>query len=267
MSFSAEQLTRYSRQIILREFGIKGQKKLSRSKVLIAGAGGLGSPAALYLAAAGVGCIGIIDADDVDLSNLQRQLLHGTDDVGRSKTDSARASMLALNPEIEVRAIRALLHAGNVMNFIRDYDFIIDGTDNFSAKFLINDACVLAEKAFSHAGILRFNGQLLTYVPGQGPCYRCIFQEPPPAEAVPSCRQAGVIGALAGVVGSLQALEAIKYLTGTGRLLTGALLTYNALQADFRKIALPRRADCAVCGEHPSITAPADYAQAACDLK
>jgi molybdopterin/thiamine biosynthesis adenylyltransferase len=265
MAFGAEQLARYSRQIILKEVGIKGQKKLRQARVLVVGAGGLGAPAAFYLAAAGVGRIGIIDADEVDLSNLQRQILHGTDDVGRPKADSARASLLALNPETEVRALRVFVNAGNIMDFIRDYDFIIDGTDNFPAKFLINDACVLAGKAFSHAGILRFTGQLMTYVPGQGPCYRCVFQEPPPPEAVPSCRQAGVIGALAGVVGSLQAMEAIKYIVGTGALLTGALLTYNGLQGDFRKIALPRRADCAVCGEHPSITAPVDYAQAACD--
>ncbi|MDR1242990.1 MAG: HesA/MoeB/ThiF family protein [Deltaproteobacteria bacterium] len=265
MAFNAEQLARYSRQIILKELGIKGQQKLKQARVLVVGAGGLGSPAAFYLAAAGVGHIGIIDADEVDLSNLQRQILHGTDDVGRPKADSARASLLALNPETEVRALRAFVDAGNIMGFIRDYDFIIDGTDNFPAKFLINDACVLAGKAFSHAGILRFTGQLMTYVPGQGPCYRCVFREPPPPEAVPSCRQAGVIGALAGVVGSLQAMEAVKYIVGAGALLTGALLTYNGLQGDFRKIALSRRADCDVCGEHPSITAPVDYAQAVCD--
>ncbi|MDR2123850.1 MAG: HesA/MoeB/ThiF family protein [Desulfovibrio sp.] len=266
MAFSNEQLTRYSRHIILKEFGIKGQKKLSRGSVLIVGAGGLGSPAALYLAAAGVGRIGIVDADDVDLSNLQRQIIHGTDDIGRPKADSARAGMLAVNPETEVRAVRAFLNAGNIMDIIRDYDFIIDGTDNFPAKFLINDACVLSGKAFSHAGILRFSGQLTTYVPGRGACYRCIFKEPPPPEAVPTCRQAGVIGALAGVVGSLQAMEAVKYLAGIGEVLAGALLTYDALTTAFRKIALPRRDDCAVCGAHPSITAPVDYAQAACDL-
>ncbi|MDR1947682.1 MAG: molybdopterin-synthase adenylyltransferase MoeB [Desulfovibrio sp.] len=266
MAFSDEQLTRYSRHIILKEFGVKGQKKLSRGRVLIVGAGGLGSPAALYLAAAGVGCIGIIDADEVDLSNLQRQIIHGTNDVGKPKADSARASMLAVNPEPEVRAIRAFVNAGNILDLIRDYDFIIDGTDNFPAKFLVNDACVLAGKAFSHAGILRFNGQLMTYVPGQGPCYRCVFKEPPPPEAVPTCRQAGVIGALAGVVGSIQAMEAVKYLAGIGDLLTGVLLTYDALKTAFRRISLPRRADCAVCGEAPSITAPVDYARAACDL-
>ncbi|MDR2051228.1 MAG: HesA/MoeB/ThiF family protein [Deltaproteobacteria bacterium] len=267
MSFSGEQLARYSRHIILKGFGLRGQKRLSRGSVLIVGAGGLGSPAALYLAAAGVGRIGIIDADEVDLSNLQRQIIHGTADLGKPKADSARASMLAVNPEIEVRAIRAFADAGNIMELIRDYDFIIDGTDNFPAKFLINDACVLAGKAFSHAGILRFNGQLLTYVPGEGPCYRCLFKNPPPPEAVPTCRQAGVIGALAGVVGSLQAMEAVKYLAGTGGLLTGRLLTYDALKTSFRGIDLPRRADCPVCGEHPSITAPVDYTPAACDFR
>jgi molybdopterin/thiamine biosynthesis adenylyltransferase len=265
MAFTDAQLARYSRHILLREFGLKGQKKLNQSRVLIIGAGGLGSPAALYLAAAGVGCIGIADADDVDLSNLQRQIIHGTDDVGRPKTDSARARMLAVNPETQVRAIRAFMNAGNIMDCIRDYDFVIDGTDNFPTKFLINDACVLAGKAFSHAGILRFTGQIMTYVPGQGPCYRCVFREPPPPQAVPTCRQAGVIGALAGIVGSLQAMEAIKYLVGMGELLTGAILTYDALKTEFRRISLPRRADCAVCGERPSITAPVDYPQAVCE--
>jgi molybdopterin/thiamine biosynthesis adenylyltransferase len=266
MTFSNEQLTRYSRHIILKEFGVRGQKKLRCGSVLIIGAGGLGSPAALYLAAAGVGRIGIADADEVDLSNLQRQIIHASDDVGKSKAESARASMLAVNPETDVRAIRAFVNAGNIMELIRDYDFIIDGTDNFPAKFLINDACVLSGKAFSHAGILRFNGQLTTYVSGRGACFRCIFKEPPPPEAVPSCRQAGVIGALAGVVGSLQAMEAVKYLAGIGELLTGTLLTYDALTTVFRKICLPRREDCAVCGEHPSITGPLDYERAACDL-
>jgi molybdopterin/thiamine biosynthesis adenylyltransferase len=266
VAFSNEQLERYSRQIILKEVGIKGQKKLLAGSVLIIGAGGLGAPAALYLAAAGVGRLGIVDADEVDLSNLQRQIIHSSRDLGRPKVESARESLKALNPETQVTVYPTRARADNVMELIRDYDFIIDGTDNFPAKFLLNDACVLGRKPFSHAGILRFQGQLMTYIPGGGPCYRCVFESPPPPEAVPSCREAGVIGALAGVIGSLQAMEAINYLAGTGEALAGSLLTYNALKAEFRKIRLPRRKDCAVCGEHPSITAPQDYAPPACEL-
>ncbi len=180
------------------------------AKVLIIGAGGLGAPAALYLAAAGVGTIGIADADVVDLSNLQRQVIHSTADIGRPKVESARDSMLAINPEITVQTYYEYITSENIREIIRDYDFILDGTDNFPAKFLINDACVLEGKPFSHAGIIRFEGQLMTYVPGQGPCYRCVFKEPPPKDAVPTCREAGVIGAVAGVIGCLQAMEAVK---------------------------------------------------------
>ncbi|MDR3313995.1 MAG: molybdopterin-synthase adenylyltransferase MoeB [Oscillospiraceae bacterium] len=266
MAFTNEQLERYSRHILLQEVGVKGQKKLLQGKVLIIGAGGLGAPAALYLAAAGVGTIGIADADEVDLSNLQRQVIHATPDIGKAKVQSAKESMLAINPEITVNTYYSYVSAENILGLIADYDFIIDGTDNFPAKFLINDACVLAQKPFSHAGIIRFKGQLMTYVPGS-PCYRCVFREPPPPEAVPTCRQAGVIGAMGGVIGSLQAMEAVKYLIGKGDLLTGALLTYDALKMEFRKIKLPGRNDCAVCGEHPSILQPFDYALPSCDLK
>ncbi|MDR0862508.1 MAG: molybdopterin-synthase adenylyltransferase MoeB [Oscillospiraceae bacterium] len=266
MAFTNEQLERYSRHIILKEVGVKGQKKLMEAKVLIIGAGGLGAPAALYLAAAGVGTIGIADADTVDISNLQRQVIHSTPDVGKSKVESAKESMLAINPEITVNTYRKFVLAKNVMELIADYDFIIDGTDNFPAKFLINDACVLAGKPFSHAGIIRFKGQLMTYVPGEGPCYRCVFKEPPPPDAVPTCREAGVIGAMGGVIGSLQAMEAVKYIIGKGKLLTGSLMTYDALTMEFRKIKLPHRHDCAVCGDHATITEPFDYEQAACEL-
>jgi molybdopterin/thiamine biosynthesis adenylyltransferase len=265
MSFSNEQLERYSRHIILQEIGIKGQKRLSEAKVLIIGAGGLGAPAAMYLAAAGIGFIGIADADNVDLSNLQRQIIHTTEDLGKAKTASAADSMRALNPEIHIRQHCCFVSASNIGELISDYDFIIDGTDNFPAKFLINDACVLAEKPFSHAGIIRFRGQLMTYVPGQGACYRCVFREPPPPDAVPTCRQAGVVGAMAGVIGSLQAMEAIKYFTHAGTLLTGALLTYDALSQEFHKARLPQRKSCPVCGEHPTITKPFDYAGAVCE--
>ncbi len=267
MAFTNEQLERYSRHILLSEVGVKGQKKLLDAKVLIIGAGGLGAPCALYLAAAGVGTIGVADADEVDLSNLQRQVIHSTPDVGKAKVESAKESIKAINPDVTVKAYRTFVTADNVMDLIADYDFIIDGTDNFPAKFLINDACVLAKKPFSHAGIIRFKGQLMTYVPGQGPCYRCVFKNPPPPDAVPTCRQAGVIGTMGGVIGSLQAMEAIKYIIGKGKLLTGALLTYDALSMTFRKIKLPKRPGCEVCGEHPSILAPFDYEQAVCDLK
>lgn len=267
MSFTNDQLERYSRHIILSEVGVKGQKKLLNAKVLIIGAGGLGAPTALYLAAAGVGTIGIADADEVDLSNLQRQVIHTTPDLGKAKVQSARETMEAINPDITVNTYRTFVSADNIMKLIADYDFIIDGTDNFPAKFLINDACMLAKKPFSHAGIIRFRGQLMTYVPGQGPCYRCVFKEPPPPDAVPTCRQAGVIGAMGGVIGSLQAMEAVKYIIGRGELLTGYLLTYDALKMEFRKIKLPPAKDCAVCGEHPTILKPFDYEQAVCDLK
>ncbi|MDR1764930.1 MAG: molybdopterin-synthase adenylyltransferase MoeB [Lachnospiraceae bacterium] len=266
MPFTNDQLQRYSRHIILQEVGAKGQRKLCEAKVLIIGAGGLGAPAALYLAAAGIGTIGIADADEVDLSNLQRQVIHTTPDVGKAKVLSAQETMNRINPEVTVKTYRTFVMADNIMELIADYDFILDGTDNFPAKFLINDACVLAGKPFSHAGIIRFKGQLMTYVPGQGPCYRCVFREPPPPDAVPTCKQAGVIGAMGGVIGSLQAMEAIKYILGKGDLLTGYLLTYDALKMDFRKIRLPRRDTCAVCGKSPTILAPFDYAQAVCEL-
>ena len=204
MAFTDEQLERYSRHIILKEVGVKGQKKLLNGKVLIIGAGGLGAPAALYLAAAGVGTIGIADADEVDLSNLQRQVIHTTADIGKAKVKSAKETMEAINPDVKVNTYRKFIKADNIREIIREYDFVIDGTDNFPAKFLINDACVMEKKPFCHAGIIRFKGQLMTYVPGEGPCYRCVFQSPPPADAVPTCKQAGVIGAMGGVIGSLQ---------------------------------------------------------------
>lgn len=265
MAMTDEQIERYSRHIILKEVGAKGQKKLLNSKVLIIGAGGLGAPVALYLAAAGVGHIGIVDADEVDLSNLQRQVIHSTADIGKAKVKSAKESMVAINPDVEVTTYRMFVDASNVRELIRDYDFIIDGTDNFPAKFLINDACVLEKKPFSHAGIIRFQGQLMTYVPGEGPCYRCVFKNPPPKDAVPTCKQAGVIGAMAGTIGTLQAMEAIKYIIGKGELLTGKLLTYDALKMEFRKINLKRDCNCAVCGDNPTILEPIDYEQEVCE--
>lgn len=268
MPFTNEQLERYSRHIILKEIGVKGQKKLMNGSVLIIGAGGLGAPAALYLAAAGVGKIGIVDADVVDLSNLQRQVIHTTADVGRPKVESAAETMRAINPDVEVVTYHEFISSANIMDIIKDYDFVLDGTDNFPAKFLINDACVMADKPFSHAGILRFKGQLMTVIPHQSPCYRCVFKTMPPKDAIPTCKQAGVIGAMAGVIGSLQALEAVKFLTGAGELLTGKLLTFDALTMKFHTVKLPPRGDgCAVCSDHPQITELIDYEQPACDFK
>lgn len=268
MPFTNEQLERYSRHIILKEIGVKGQKKLINGSVLIIGAGGLGAPAAMYLAAAGVGKIGIADADVVDLSNLQRQIIHTTADVGRPKVESAAETMRAINPDVEVVTYHEFISSANIMDIIKDYDFVLDGTDNFPAKFLINDACVMADKPFSHAGILRFKGQLMTVIPHQSPCYRCVFKTMPPKDAIPTCKQAGVIGAMAGVIGSLQALEAVKFLTGAGELLTGKLLTFDALTMKFHTVKLPPRGDgCAVCSDHPQITELIDYDQPACDFK
>ena len=266
MAMTDQQIERYSRHIILKEVGAKGQKKLLNAKVLIIGAGGLGAPAAMYLAAAGVGTIGIVDADEVDLSNLQRQIIHATADIGKPKVKSAKETMNAMNPDVEVKTYHMFVDSTNIREIIREYDFVIDGTDNFPAKFLINDACVMEKKPFSHAGIIRFKGQLMTYVPGEGPCYRCVFKNPPPKDAVPTCKQAGVIGAMGGVIGSLQAMEAIKYIVGVGELLTGKLLTYDAVNQDFRKIKLPDdTCKCPVCGSNPTITELIDYEQVVCE--
>ncbi len=269
ISLSNEQIERYSRHIILQQVGGKGQEKILNGKVLIIGTGGLGAPAAMYLAAAGVGKIGLVDFDVVDLSNLQRQIIHQTQDVGKKKIESGKETIEAMNPDVEVHTYNEMVNSNNIRDIIRDqdYDFIIDGTDNFPAKFLINDACVFEKKPFSHAGIIRFQGQLMTYVPGQGPCYRCVFPTMPPKDAVPTCRQAGVLGVMGGVIGTLQATEALKYLLGVGDLLTGYLLTYDALTMTFRKIKIPHNHSCAVCGDNPTITELIDYEQPACDLR
>ncbi len=267
VELSEQQIERYSRQIILKEIGGAGQEKLLRSKVFIVGAGGLGAPAALYLAAAGVGTIGIVDYDKVDLTNLQRQIIHHTADIGTEKVKSARAKMQAINPDVNVKTYQTRITAENIAQIIRQYDFVIDGTDNFPSKFLVNDACYFEKVPFSHAGILRFEGQLLTVLPGETACYRCIFHSPPPAGAVPSCSQAGVLGVLAGVIGTLQATEAMKYLLGIGDLLTNALLTYNALTTEFRKVKLNRNPNCPLCGRASEITKLKDEEQVICDLK
>ncbi len=269
MDFTNEQLERYSRHIILKQVGVKGQKKLLGGKVLIIGTGGLGAPAAVFLAAAGTGTIGLVDFDAVELSNLQRQIIHQIKDIGKPKVISGKETIEEMNPDVKVVTYQEWVNSGNIIDIIRDqdYDFIIDGTDNFPAKFLINDACVLAKKPFSHAGIIRFEGQTLTYVPGQGPCYRCIFNNPPPPDAVPTCKQAGVLGVMGGIIGTIQATEAIKYILGVGELLTGQLLTYDALHMNFRKIKLPYNEKCQVCGKTPCITGLIDYEQAVCEVK
>ncbi len=267
MGLTEEQIERYSRHIILEQVGRVGQEKLLSSKVLIVGAGGLGSPAGLYLAAAGVGTIGIVDADKVELANLHRQIIHHTSDLGVEKVKSAENKMRAINPEVTVKTYHQPAKADNIREIIREYDFVIDGTDNFPAKFLINDACYFEKIPFSHAGILKFYGQLITVLPGETTCYRCIFNAPPPAGAVPSCSQAGVLGVLAGVIGSLQATEAIKYLLGLGRLLTDTLLTYDALEMEFRAVKLNRNPNCPLCGEDPQITELKDEEPPVCDLK
>jgi adenylyltransferase/sulfurtransferase len=267
LDLTEQQIERYSRQIILEEVGGAGQEKLLSSKVLIVGAGGLGAPAALYLAAGGIGEIGIVDNDKVDLTNLQRQIIHHTSDIGIEKVDSARAKIQAINPDVTVQTYRARLTSENISEIVRHYDFVIDGTDNFPSKFLVNDACYFEQVPFSHAGILRFDGQLITVLPGETTCYRCIFHSPPPDGVVPSCSQAGVLGALAGVIGSLQAAEAIKFLLGIGDLLTNALLTHNALTTEFRKVQLKRNPNCPLCGEKPQITELKDEEQVVCDFK
>ena len=236
------------------------------ARVLVVGAGGLGAPVSLYLAAAGIGTIGLVDADVVDLSNLQRQVIHFTKDVGIAKVESAKEKIQAINPDVKVETYQEFLDSSNALDIIKEYDFIVDGTDNFPAKFLINDACVMAKKPFSHAGIIRFKGQLMTYVPGEGPCYRCVFKNPPPKDDVPSCKQAGVIGAMGGVIGSLQAMEAVKYILGVGDLLTGYLLTFDAITMEFRKVKLPTDThSCTVCSDEPEITELIDYEQVECD--
>ncbi len=261
-------IERYSRHILLREVGGKGQKKLLSSRVLIIGAGGLGAPAALYLAAAGVGAIGIADSDVVELSNLQRQVIHTTADIGRPKVESAREKMAAINPDVHIHEYRQWIDASNINEIIANYDFIIDGADNFATKYLVNDACVLAGKAYSHGGILQFFGQTFTILPGRSACYRCLFPEPPPKDAIPTCSQAGVLGVLPGVIGSIQATEAIKYLLGIGTLLTDRILTYDAADMEFRTIEFRKNSNCPLCGDNPTIAELRDETGAlnTCDL-
>lgn len=260
MLLTDEQLTRYSRQILLEQVGVEGQRKLLDARVLVVGAGGLGSPAAIYLAAAGVGTIGIVDGDRVDLSNLHRQILHLDHDQGRPKVQSARRHLEDLNPDVRVVAYNATLTRENALDIIGDYDVVVNGSDNFPTRYLVNDACVFLGKPLVDASILRFEGQATVYLPGQG-CYRCLFPAPPPAGMVPSCAEAGIIGAVAGHLGTLQALEAIKIILGFGETLNGRLLLYDGLTGQYRTLRWKRDPDCPVCGDNPSITELIDYHQ------
>lgn len=262
MDFTSKQIERYSRHIILPEVGGEGQLKIMKGKVLVLGVGGLGSPAALYLAAAGVGTLGIVDNDKVDITNLQRQVLHFTDDVDRYKTDSAAEKLRKLNPEIKVKDYRLKISSENIRDLIKEYDVVVDGTDNFPTRFLVNDACYFEKKPLVHGAILRFEGQVMTIIPDEGPCYRCIYREPPPVGMVPSCQQAGVIGSVAGIVGTIQANEAIKILLGVGETLKERLLVIDALAANFRQIKTKKDPRCPLCGENPSIKELVDYEDA-----
>lgn len=267
MDFTEEQIQRYARHIILKEVGGTGQARLLQSRVLVIGAGGLGSPLAMYLAAAGVGTIGIIDDDLVDLSNLQRQILHGTDSVGTPKVDSAAQTLSRLNPDVKVLPYKQRLTPENALDLISEYDLVCDGSDNFATRFLVNDACHLARKTLVSAAILRFDGQLSVYkTHAGGPCYRCIFKEPPPPDSIPSCSSAGVLGAIAGWLGAMQATEALKELLGIGDSMSGSLVMIDALSCDMRKIKVKRDPGCPLCGDHPTIhdLSSQDYTGHAC---
>ena len=258
--FTPEQARRYSRHIIMPQIGGKGQRKLLDAKVLLIGAGGLGSPAALYLAAAGVGTLGIVDFDEVDLTNLQRQLLHRTNDVGRLKVDSAEEMLNSLNPDVNVVKHRVQLSSDNALDLLADYDIVVDGSDNFPTRYLVNDATVMLGKPCVHGSIFLFEGQASTFVPGYG-CYRCLYPTPPPPGMVPSCAEAGVLGVLPGIIGSIQAVETIKLVLGLGDTLTGRLLLFDALDMNFRTVRVPRNRECPVCGDKPTVTELIDYEQ------
>jgi len=258
-SFTPLQAQRYSRHLLIPEVGEAGQQKLLDSKVLLIGAGGLGSPAAYYLASAGVGTLGIVDSDVVDLTNLQRQILHTTDRIGESKVSSAKRTLEALNPDVKIVGYEERLSAANIDRIIEGYDLVIDGADNFPTRYLLNDASVKHRVPVVHGSIFRFEGQVTVFKPFEGPCYRCLFPEPPPPELAPSCAEAGVLGVLPGVIGTIQATEAIKLLLDIGESLVGRYLLYDALEGSFREVHLRRDPECPVCGEHPTITDYIDY--------
>jgi molybdopterin/thiamine biosynthesis adenylyltransferase/rhodanese-related sulfurtransferase len=261
VALSPQEVQRYSRHLIMPEVGVEGQKRLKAGSVLLIGAGGLGSPLGLYLAAAGVGRIGLVDFDVVDFSNLQRQVLHGTADVGRPKLQSARDHLLAINPEVQIDLYETKITSANALSILRPYDIIIDGTDNFPTRYLVNDACVLLGKPNIYGSIFRFDGQASVFYPGRGPCYRCLYPEPPPPGEVPSCAEGGVLGILPGLIGCIQATEAVKLLIGQGEPLVGRLILYDALQMSFREFKVRRNPACPVCGDKPAITQLIDYEQ------
>lgn len=256
-----EQMSRYSRHLIIPEVGEKGQQKLLDAKVLMLGAGGLGSPAALYLAAAGVGTIGLIDDDVVDRSNLQRQVLHTDDRVGIPKVDSAELTLNALNPDVDVKKYQTRLTSDNILEIMTGYDLVVDGGDNFPTRYLINDACVHLNIPNVHGSVFRFEGQVTSFVPHDGPCYRCLYPEPPPPEFAPSCQEAGVLGVLPGIIGLLQAIEAVKLILGVGEPLKGRLLAFDGLGTEFRELRLRRDPECPACGENAEFTGFIDYEQ------
>jgi sulfur-carrier protein adenylyltransferase/sulfurtransferase len=258
-SLTVDEVRRYSRHLIIPDVAMAGQKRLKNAKVLCVGAGGLGSPALMYLAAAGVGTLGIVEFDVVDESNLQRQIIHGQSDIGRSKAESARDSVLEINPYVTVNLHEERLDSSNVMELFAQYDLIVDGTDNFATRYLVNDACVLLHKPYVWGSIYRFDGQASVFWADYGPCYRCLYPEPPPPGMVPSCAEGGVLGVLCGSIGSLQVNEAIKLLTGIGEPLVGSLMVYDALEMEYRKIKVRKDPNCAVCGEHPTVTELIDY--------
>ncbi len=260
-SLTTEEVRRYSRHLILPEVGMEGQRKLKAARVLCIGAGGLGSPVAMYLAAAGVGTIGLVDFDVVDFSNLQRQILHGTPDVGRPKLDSARDRLNALNPGVKIETFDAALSSQNALQIFKDFDVIVDGTDNFPTRYLVNDACVLLGKPNAYGSIFRFEGQASVFGTKEGPCYRCLYPEPPPPGLVPSCAEGGVLGVLPGIVGCIQANETIKLILGIGEPLIGRFLVFDALRMKFRELRLRKDPDCPVCGTHPTVTGLIDYEQ------
>jgi adenylyltransferase/sulfurtransferase len=256
---SHEELLRYSRHLTLPDVGLEGQTKLRGARVLLVGAGGLGSPAALYLAAAGVGTIGLVDFDVVDASNLQRQIVHGTSSIGRPKTESARERLHDINPHVTIATFPTRLTSTNALDILRDFDVVVDGSDNFPTRYLVNDACVLLGKPNVFGSIFQFDGQMSVFDARGGPCYRCLFAEPPPPDLVPSCAEGGVLGVLPGIIGSLQALEAIKLIVGLGTPLIGRLLLFDGRRMQFRELALAKDPDCPVCGEHPTVTQLIDY--------
>jgi molybdopterin/thiamine biosynthesis adenylyltransferase/rhodanese-related sulfurtransferase len=257
--YTPEQLIRYSRHFLLPEVGEEGQAKLLEAKVLMVGAGGLGSPSAYYLAAAGVGTIGVIDNDVVDVSNLQRQILHANDRVGMPKVESAKKTLESLNPDVKVIPYQAKLTSENILDILKDYDLVVDGCDNFPTRYLVNDACILAGKPNVHGSIFQFEGQATVFYPGKGPCYRCLYPEPPPAEMAPSCAEAGVLGVLPGLIGTIEALEAIKIILGKGDSLIGRLLCFNTLTMEINNLKLRRDPNCPMCGDNPTIHELIDY--------